>query len=436
MLLSTDDVIFSFRFLSDFLFQINHQIAWRFIFSAILISPFMLLIIAVRKKISPELRSFFLSACFVGLFLPFQRSAIYFSDTLYLFIRHTAKTDLPFLSHIRSDYSYNIFELISVIWFIGFLFFFIIRTLDYRKTIWMFRNGKLETCAAYFHHFRSKIYLPPKFASQYNPQEQELILAHEHQHIKQHDPFMYRLLIILKCLCWFNPLVSIAVKQFQHERELLCDKKVSQKYSEYEYGKLILKLVIEKKTAIRAATAGIVMNFSSTSERFSSMINPIKTNGKITAALLILFAAIQFAAGFWGFKPAWRSLSTYSSTIAEDEFGLRELGVYHIENLEASLGSSGIYGEFLEGMTAFVSAGKHGLSVDEKAMYDYALSLGLTDESCLRINHITGLHLDMGGAQSSFQHLEFKVGDLKTQEKYLDYTKGKDWFVMLTDIFI
>jgi beta-lactamase regulating signal transducer with metallopeptidase domain len=436
LLLSADDDIFLFRLLFNILFQLNHQIAWRFIFSAILISPFILLIITIRSKMNPELRSLLWSASFLGLFLPFQRSALYFSDTLYLFIRHTAKKDLPFLPKAFYNSGYDIFELISAIWFIGFLFFFIVRMLNYRKTVLMFRKGKLQTCASYFDTFRSRIYLPPNFTSIYSQKEQEMILAHEHQHIKQHDPFIFRFLAILESVCWFNPLVSIAVTHFHHERELLCDKKVIQKFSEHEYGNLILKETVEKRTALRAATAGIVINYRSTSERLFSMVNTTKTDAKLSTAFLLLLSLTILALGFTGFKPAWRSLGSYSSAIVEEELHLRELAVYKIENLEASLGSSGAYGELIEGMTEFVSVSKYGLSVDEKAMYDFAISLGLNDESCLRINHINGLHLDMGGGQTSFQHLEFKLGDLKTQEKYLDYTKDTDWFEVLTNIFI
>jgi hypothetical protein len=416
----------------NFLFQINHHIAWRFIFSAILFSPFILIVIAQRGKFSPRLRSFLLGVCFFGLLLPYQRSAIYSFDALYLFLRHIAEAGLQIPTLTGDELPYDIFQLISVVWLIGFLTFSLIRILDYRKTIRMFREGKLQTSAAYFHRFRSRIYLPPHFSSTFTPEEQEMILAHERQHIAQHDPLLYRLLVILECVCWFNPLVSIAVRQFQQERELLCDERVTSRYPKCDYGLMLLKAEKEKKTAVRAATAGIVIEFGSTSERLSSIVEPVKTAGKITAAGLILLAILQLSFGFNGFRPAWRSFREYSPAIVVDELGLRELTVHHIEGPEALLGM----GPVVEGLEAFVSTTKDGMTVDEEGMYRRAVSLGLSEKDYLRVEHFESMSLNMGGGSVSRMVLEFTVGDLKTKEFYLDYTKEFDFFVMLTDIFV
>jgi beta-lactamase regulating signal transducer with metallopeptidase domain len=90
---------------------------------------------------------------------------------------------------------------------------------------------------------------------------------------------LYRLLIVLQCACWFNPLFFIALRHFQHERELLCDERVTRSYPKHEYGILLLRVTKEKKENLRAATAGIVMDFGSISERVNALIKPTQTVG-------------------------------------------------------------------------------------------------------------------------------------------------------------
>jgi hypothetical protein len=86
-------------------------------------------------------------------------------------------------------------------------------------------------------------------------------------------------------------------------------------------------------------------------------------------------------------------------------------------------------------MENFIIASKNGLTVDEEGMYNHALSHGLTDESLLRIVHVYGLRLDMGGVAAVFEASNFKVNELKTNEMDTDYTDDRDLFVILTDIF-
>jgi beta-lactamase regulating signal transducer with metallopeptidase domain len=396
-----------------------------------MISPLILLIIAVRGKISPRLRSHLFTACFLGLFLPFQRSAIYSSDTFFRFLRHIAQAGLKIPNLPWNGAPIDIFKAISIVWLIGFLLFYVSRNRDYQKTIKMFREGNVELCASYFHRFRSRIYLPPDFETTYTAEEQVMLLAHERQHIAQRDPLLYRLLVVLECACWFNPLVSIAVKHFQHERELLCDEQVTTSYPKYDYGLLILK-ALEMKPSVRSTTAGIVIGFGSTSERLTAILKPMRTVGKWTAVALICAAALQLSIGFIGFKPAWRSLHEFSPAILEDELKIKEVVVSEIESTETPLNE----GTRIDHMSAFISATEDGFTVDEAGLYDYALSLGLTEESYLRVEHFNLLRLDIGGAILNRENLDFQVGELKTEEKSLRYTEDRDLFMIFTDLFV
>jgi hypothetical protein len=85
-----------------------------------------------------------------------------------------------------------------------------------------------------------------------------------------------------------------------------------------------------------------------------------------------------------------------------------------------------------------INASKNGLTIDENAMYNHAISLGFTDDSILRIIHIYGLRLDMGGVAVTYEDLNFALGNLKTEEKYMNYKNdfADDIYAFLTNIFI
>jgi beta-lactamase regulating signal transducer with metallopeptidase domain len=412
------------------LFSLTHQIAWRFLASAIMITPFVLLIIAVRGKLSASLRSRLLGACFVGLLLPFQRSAFYLFDSLFPFVR---KASMALVFPENGIGPYNVFELVSAIWLVGFLAFLVVRGLEYRKTIRMLRQGRLDACSTYFYRFRSHIYLPPHFKHTYTELEQEMLMAHERQHVKQHDPFLYRLLAILECACWFNPLIAVAVRHFQHERELLCDERVTRVYSKYEYGTLLVKVVKEKKTTVPAATAGIIMEFGSVYERLSAIISPMKVAHKWAAAALVCIAVLQFSFGFIGFRPAWMSLSDFSAE-AVASLELVDIGVSEIASLDAN--NIEYVKNFDKTASGFVRLTKDSLSIDQDGLYEYALSQGLSDKSCILISYVDSVRPAWGAGNISASHIGFEVGSLKTEELSLELTRNTDIYSVLTDIFI
>lgn len=411
------------------LFSFVHQIAWRFISSAIMIAPFILLIIAVRGKLSPGFRSRLFAMCFLGLLLPFQRSAFYLFDGLFPFVRNTSIA----LSFPQNGVGpYNIFELVSLVWLIGFLFFLVARAVEYRKTIKALKTKKFDACASYFYRFRSRIYLPSDFEITYTQQEQDMLLAHERQHIKQHDPLVYRLLVILECACWFNPLISIAMRHYKHERELLCDERVMRNCSKHDYGMLIVKAAREKKMTMRAGAAGIIMEFGSISERLSAIVEPMKTIGKRTAVGLICVTVLGFLVGLMGFRPAWMSLSEFSAD-AVAELGLREVVVYEIESFEAI---DTIIGDHTEAAREYVILTEEGFSLDQDGLYEYALAQGLNDMSCLFVNCIDVIRPAWGSGNISSNLLGFTVESLKTKELSFGFSRNTDIYSILTDIFI
>lgn len=77
----------------------------------------------------------------------------------------------------------------------------------------------------------------------YSVEERDLIRAHERQHIARADPRAGALAAVFQTLCWFNPLVHLAVHVMRLDQELACDAGVlrSRPRDRTLYAKTLLK---------------------------------------------------------------------------------------------------------------------------------------------------------------------------------------------------
>jgi beta-lactamase regulating signal transducer with metallopeptidase domain len=90
--------------------------------------------------------------------------------------------------------------------------------------------------------FRPRIVMPSDFQEQFSPQEQAAILAHEEVHLARQDARINALAALLRCLCWFNPLIYLGTGWLRIDQELACDATaVALKVSRSDYAKALLK---------------------------------------------------------------------------------------------------------------------------------------------------------------------------------------------------
>lgn len=71
-----------------------------------------------------------------------------------------------------------------------------------------------------------RIVTPDNFAHQFNHEERKLILTHEQVHIDRSDARINALVALLRCLCWFNPLVHVGANAMRLDQEMSCDAEV------------------------------------------------------------------------------------------------------------------------------------------------------------------------------------------------------------------
>jgi len=92
--------------------------------------------------------------------------------------------------------------------------------------------------------WRPRIVLPSDFDRRYDARERELILAHEQVHFVRGDAWVNALVVALRSLNWFNPLLHYAAAKFRIDQELACDAAVVARFPEArrQYADAMLKV--------------------------------------------------------------------------------------------------------------------------------------------------------------------------------------------------
>ncbi len=74
--------------------------------------------------------------------------------------------------------------------------------------------------------FHTWIVTPADFARRFQWHEQRLILAHEQVHLERGDARINAVVALVRCLCWFNPMIHIGAKALHADQEMSCDAEV------------------------------------------------------------------------------------------------------------------------------------------------------------------------------------------------------------------
>lgn len=88
---------------------------------------------------------------------------------------------------------------------------------------------------------RPRIVVPAGFAAQFSDGEQAAILAHEAAHLARQDARVNAVAALLRCLCWFNPLVHLGATWLRKDQELACDAAALTRVPRIDYANALLK---------------------------------------------------------------------------------------------------------------------------------------------------------------------------------------------------
>ncbi|MBV7508578.1 DUF4309 domain-containing protein [Bacillus sp. sid0103] len=135
---------------------------------------------------------------------------------------------------------------------------------------------------------RPKILIPEELIDKLTPEELRFILSHELTHIRNKDLAVNTLLMFVKAIYWFNPLIWYSLNQIKQDCELACDAAVLNTLKTEEvkkYGQTMinmLRLFSEKK-----GITGALGFASKSNKRRIIMITRFKKSSAICAVLAV-----------------------------------------------------------------------------------------------------------------------------------------------------
>jgi beta-lactamase regulating signal transducer with metallopeptidase domain len=151
--------------------------------------------------------------------------------------------------------------------------------------------------------FRPRLVIPDSFQEQFTAAEQAAILAHERVHLSRQDARINALAALLRCLCWFNPLIHLGAASMRIDQELACDATaLTGPVSRRDYANALLK----SQMMVTALPLGC--NWPGSQHPLLERIALLKrkrpgTARRIAGTGLVMVAAISAGLSAWAAQP-------------------------------------------------------------------------------------------------------------------------------------
>lgn len=139
--------------------------------------------------------------------------------------------------------------------------------------------------------FRPTLYIPE---SDLTPSEQSLILEHELVHYRRGDILFKWLIMAVKCIHWFNPIVYVLARYIERECEASCDFKATRSMSDADKKRYMHTLVdmIERKATSLSFGAQMSAEKSGLKLRIRAVKHKPCSRRCIRAASAVIAAAV------------------------------------------------------------------------------------------------------------------------------------------------
>lgn len=128
-----------------------------------------------------------------------------------------------------------------------------------------------------------------------DPRQVEFGIRHELTHYKHRDHLMILLLILLRCIHWFNPVVWLAFPQIQTDMETLCDTGVTSGFQKTERSIYIHTMVELSRSKGVRYVLGMGQGRKMLEKRIKGMFLKQKTKLPVRVAALILSFVLVFS---------------------------------------------------------------------------------------------------------------------------------------------
>ena len=239
----------------------------------------------------------------------------------------------------------------------------------------------------------------------YTDEELKLIFRHELIHIGREDSWSKFFMMFCTAMCWFNPLMWIAMKKSAEDTELSCDETVLLDADD-DTRKKYANLILNTAGNDRGFTTCLSASASSMRYRLKSIVSPGK---KHSGALIVglMFFVLCMTSGYV-------ALAYGEETGAETVFRNYELSNFVADGITVSGGQydSKLDSIEAEALTAYIAGlqtqemtGNYSFSKDDRGVsiwYDTPYGVVLLD---LHSNHVRVFYLSDEEDRSYIYHL-------------------------------
>lgn len=136
--------------------------------------------------------------------------------------------------------------------------------------------------------FQPILLLPEK---DYIEEDLQVIFSHELTHHKKKDLWYKLLLLLLRCVHWFNPMIYWMLQEVDNDLEIRCDEAVVQGKSVEEralYCEAILRILCRGKGSHLLLSTGFYGGKKVLQRRFAAVMNQAAGRGLVLGILLVL----------------------------------------------------------------------------------------------------------------------------------------------------
>lgn len=183
----------------------------------------------------------------------------------------------------------------------------------------IFVSQAAGACPAVVGAWKPRIVLPADFEARYPSREGEMVLAHERAHLRRGDTVVNLVVVKLRCLHWFNPLLHWAASRFRQDQEMACDAVVLEQFPDRR--RTYAEAMLKTQLAVLGLPVGCHWQSSqSLKERILMLKQPLPGRRRMRAGILIVaIAASACTYGAWALQPenAIRAPSLVGSVVKD-----------------------------------------------------------------------------------------------------------------------
>ena len=154
-------------------------------------------------------------------------------------------------------------------------------------------------------HF-PRIVTPDDFTKRFSHDERKLILTHEQIHIERGDSRINAVVALVRCLCWFNPLVHLGAQALSADQELSCDASVVERRPRTRriYAEVLIKTQIAQSQLMGALPVGCYWPAHPLKERIAALaMKPLPKGRHVMASFAVVGLALGGGVAAWAAQP-------------------------------------------------------------------------------------------------------------------------------------